>query len=208
MRTALKEREREVEALRHELADRDARLVAMEKTHPPQAEVERMEAELAQARTRLGEIGLELERREAAVDRAAAAAAHERARAERLVAEERRAMHDRNEARARAAAAEAKIAGLTDALERGRLKEEAEGERARKAENEVRERKERVKQLKRELEDAERRAQRAAGIDAVRARLEQMESTLRGEEQRMALIEDALRRAATEADLPSGLEPR
>ncbi len=203
-RQQLKERASEVEALRREVADRDARLISVEKLHPPAAEVERMEAELAQARTRLSELKLDLERKEAAAERAAAAAGHERARAERLVAEERRAMGERNEARARAAEAEARTGALSLELERLQQRYEVEAERARKLENEVRERKERVKQLKRELEDAERRVQvageRAAQIDLVRERLATMEAALRSEEQRMAGMEEALRRAAAETN--------
>jgi hypothetical protein len=83
------------------------------------------------------------------------------------------------------------------------LQRDAEAEHARKAENESRERKERIKQLKRELEDAERRLQaegvRAGAVDDVRARLTAMEAALRGEAERMAVMEEALRRAAAEA---------
>jgi hypothetical protein len=192
----LREREREVEALRRELAERDSRIVALEKLHPPADEVSRMEAELAQARAKVAEVTLEVARRDAAVDQARAAAAHERARAERLVAEERRALQERNEARAHAAESDAQTAAAAAELERTRREREIESERARHAEGEARERKERVKQLKRELESAERRVARLAAAEGVAERLRGVEASLRGEEQRLLRIEDALRQAA------------
>jgi hypothetical protein len=195
IRASLKEREREVEALRRELHDRDTRLVQLEKMHPPGEAEEHLGAELQASRARLAELTAEMQRREAATERAAAAAAHERARAERLVSEERRALADRNEARARLAEVEARAAALSVEKERLELAlSQTRGELDR-AEAEVRERKERSKQLKRDLEDAERRAQ---ACDVARERLGAMEQALRGEEQRLAAMEDALRRAAAE----------
>lgn len=200
MRQLLKEREHEVELLRRELQGRDARLVALEKGHPPAEEIGRMEAELGQVRARLADLLLEMQRKEAQIERAAAAAAHERARAERLVAEERRAIGDRNEARARAAEAESRAAQLAVEVERLGRELERAAERVREAENEARERKERVKQLKRELEAAEGRAQAQPRVDDLKVRLAALEGELRGESQRLRYMEDALRRAAEQAN--------
>jgi hypothetical protein len=197
VRQSLKEREREVEALRRELVDRDARLVARDRlgigSGPGDDEVDRLEAELQEARARLSELRLEMQKRETVADRAAAAAQHERARAERLVAEERRAIADRNEARARLAEVEANAAAL--AVDNERLAEQLERTREElaRAEEEVRERKDRLKQLKRELERAD---ERARGLDQARDQLGAMESALRNEAERMASMEEALRRAA------------
>jgi hypothetical protein len=106
VRHALRERDREVAALRHELSERDARLTALEKRTPISDEVERLEAELATTRARLQSVTQELARKEAQVERQAAAAAHERARAERLAHDERRLVDERNQARGRAVEAE------------------------------------------------------------------------------------------------------
>lgn len=129
LRHSLRERDREVAALRHEISERDARLTALEQRTPPSDEVERLEAELASARTRLSTVMQELARKEAQVERAAAAAAHERARAERMVGEERRAVEERNEARARAADAERQLDVARERL--GRLELELRGEAER-----------------------------------------------------------------------------
>ena len=129
LRHSLRERDREVAALRHEVSERDARLTALEQRTPPSDEVERLEAELSTARTRLGAVMQELARKEAQVERAAAAAAHERARAERMVAEERRAVEERNEARGRAAEAERQLDVARERL--GRLELELRGESER-----------------------------------------------------------------------------
>jgi chromosome segregation ATPase len=210
-RQQLKEREREAEGLRHQLAELGEKLSAFERQHPPSADAERLERELQQTRGRVAELEAELGRRDANVERAAAAAAHERARAERLVAEERRALADRNEARARAAEAEARAAAVAVDNERLRAAVEAEAERAHKAENEVQAKKERVKQLKRDLEDAERRLATAAGraalVESVEERLGAVEAALRGEAERMGAMEAALRRAAVEAAEPPPPEP-
>jgi hypothetical protein len=132
----------------------------------------------------------------AAFERVQSALMHERARSERLIADERRALHERDEARARAAEAEARTAALSAQIEGLTAAREEERDRAVAAENEVRERKERNKQLKRELAEAQAGA---AQVEGVRARLAEVEQALRGEEQRMALLEDALRRAAAQA---------
>jgi chromosome segregation ATPase len=193
IKKAMREREREVEALRHELTDRDARIVALERQHPPADEVARMEVELAQSRIQMADLKLEMSRRETTAERAAQAAAHERARAERLFAEERRAVAERNDARARTAEVEAQVSALAVELERARRERELEAERARHAESEARERKDRNKRLKRDLEDAERRASR---VEVVRERLSGLESALRAEEERLGQMEAALDRAA------------
>jgi hypothetical protein len=190
----------EVDAKRH--AEENVRV--REQLAGRERELASLVGELESARARSGELELELQRREGAVERAAAAAGHERARAERLVADERHAMAERNEARARTAEAEARAAQLGTELEQlhGRLS--AETERAHKAENEVLAKKERVKQLKRELEESERRlAERVGHLDVVRERLGAVEDALRGEEQRMAGLEEALRRAAMSSAPPT-----
>ena len=129
LRHSLREREREVAALRHELSERDARLTALEQRTPPSDEVERLEAELSVARTRLGSAMQELARKEAQVERAAAAAAHERARAERMMAAERLALETVAQARARAADAERQLDVARERL--GRLELELRGEAER-----------------------------------------------------------------------------
>ncbi len=129
VRHSLREREREVAALRHELSERDARLTALEQRSPPSDEVERLEAELTVARTRLGTAMQELARKEAQVERAAAAAAHERARAERMMTAERHALETVAQARARAADAERQLDVARERL--GRLELELRGEAER-----------------------------------------------------------------------------
>jgi hypothetical protein len=200
-RQQLKEREREVEALRREIAERDQRLISLERLRPASAEAvenDRLEAELSRERLRAGELELELSRRSAATERAAAAAAHERARAERLVAEERRAIGERNEARARVADAETGLLALSGERDRLHQRVELEGERARKLESELKERKERVKQLKRQLDDAQRSAESGVprAADLLRARLDALEAALRGEADRAGALEEHLRQAA------------
>jgi hypothetical protein len=129
LRHALRDREREVAALRHEISERDAQLTALEQASPPSDEVERLEAELSTARVRLGGVMQELARKEAQVERAAAAAAHERARAERMVAEQRHLVDGAAAARARAADAERQLDVARERL--GRLELELRGESER-----------------------------------------------------------------------------
>src|SRR5262249_9705317 len=121
--------EREVAALRHELAERDARLTAFEQQTPPTDEVERLEAELATARARLGTVMQELARKEAQVERAAAAASHERTRAERLMGGERHALDLLGQARPRASDGERQLEVARERL--GRLELELRGEAER-----------------------------------------------------------------------------
>ncbi len=158
------------------------------------------EQALAEVKARVAELELELGRRDSAVERAAAAAGHERARAERLVAEGRHALGERNEARARSAEAEARAATLAVEVEEVQARLTVEEGRANQAESDLQAKKERVKQLKRELEESENRLveadARAAHLELVRQRLGAVESALRVEEQRMAGMEEALRRAA------------
>ena len=129
LRHSLRDRDREVAALRHELSERDARLTALEQRSPPSDEVERLEAELAVARTRLQTAMQELARKEAQVERAAAAAAHERARAERMMAAERHALETVAQSRTRAADAERQLDVARERL--GRLELELRGEAER-----------------------------------------------------------------------------
>jgi chromosome segregation ATPase len=129
VRHALRERDREVAALRHELSDRDARLTALEQRTPVADEVERLEAELATTRARLQALTQELARKEAQVERAAAAAAHERARAERLLVDERRTVEERNQSRARAAESARQLEEARERL--ARLEAELRGEAER-----------------------------------------------------------------------------
>ncbi len=187
----------QLERLRAELADRERRAVLLEQERPPRAEVDRARGELEAARTRVSELQLELQRREAAVERASSVAAHERARSERLVAGERQALAERNDARARAAEAQARVAGLESDRERAQSGLEVAEARAHKAENEIKEKRERIRQLKRELEDAERRAQvsasRGRALEVVRARAQALEAAVAGEATRLAGIEATLR---------------
>jgi hypothetical protein len=129
LRHSLRERDREVAALRHELSERDARLTALEQRTPPSDEVERLEVELATARTRLQTAMQELARKEAQVERAAAAAAHERSRAERMMNAERLALETVAHARGRAADAERQLDVARERL--GRLELELRGESER-----------------------------------------------------------------------------
>ncbi|MGZ3429019.1 MAG: hypothetical protein ACXVCV_20345, partial [Polyangia bacterium] len=129
LRHSLRDGDREVAALRHELSERDARLTALEQRTPPSDEVERLEAELSTARTRLGTAMQELARKEAQVERAAAAAAPERSRAERMMAAERHALETVAQARARAADVERQLDVARERL--GRLELELRGEAER-----------------------------------------------------------------------------
>ena len=129
LRHSLRERDREVAALRHELSQRDARLTALEQRTPHSDEVERLEVELAAARTRLGSVTQELARKESQVERAAAAAGHERARAERMMVGERHALAELAQARARAADSERQLDVARERL--GRLELELHGEAER-----------------------------------------------------------------------------
>ncbi|MDB4969114.1 MAG: hypothetical protein JWN44_4803 [Myxococcales bacterium] len=126
LRHSLRERDREVAALRHDLSERDARLTAVEQSAPASDEIERLEAELSTARTRLGTAMQELARKEAQVERASAAAAHERARAERMMNEQRYAQDSVSHARGRAADAERQLDVARERL--GRLELELKGE--------------------------------------------------------------------------------
>jgi len=139
----------------------------------------------------------ELSRREGAVERAAAAAAHERARAERFVADERQAVAERNDARARAAEAQARVAGLQADKERAQAGLEQALQRAEKAESDLAEKKERIRELKRELEQEQRRALHGIkshkALSAVRARVHALETAIIGEATRLASLEAALR---------------
>ena len=156
-------------------------------------------AESPELQARLKELELELERRDAAVERAASAAAHERARAERLVTSERQALAERNDARARGAEINARVAGLEAERDRATFALQGCEEKLRQAETESEGRRERVRKLKRELLDCERRAasgiQRARMLEVVRARVQALEAAVAGEARRVAGIEEALRAA-------------
>ncbi len=191
------ERTRIVDRLRAEAAERDRRLVELERERPPKPEFDRLRAELETVRARVAELTLEVQRREAAVERAAAAAAHERARSERIIADERQALAERNDARARAAEATAQLAGLESERDRIAASLSIAEAHARKSDNDVKEKRERIRQLKRELEDAEQRAAagvaRGRALEIVRARIQALESAVAGEATRVAGIEAALR---------------
>ncbi len=193
------ERNRIVDRLRAEASERDRRLIEIERERPPKPEFDRLRTELEQHRARLAELTLDLARRDVAVERAAAAAAHERARCERLVADERQALSDRNDARARAAEVTAQLAGLEAERDRVSASLEIAEAHARKSDNDVKEKRERIRQLKRELEDAERRASasvaRGIALETVRARIHALESAVAGEVSRVAGIEATLRNA-------------
>ncbi len=149
---------------------------------------------------RLAELALEVQRREAVIERTASVAAHERARCERLVAGERQALAERNDARARAAEADARVAAID--LERERAAAALAHAEARflKAEGEVEGKRERIRELKRELEEAERRAAESAHrgqtLELVRSRVQALEAAVAGEASRVAALEASLREGA------------
>ena len=186
--------------LRSELDERERRLTTLETDRPSQKDAERQRAELDGVRARVAKLTLELSRRDAAVERAASVAAHERARSERLVASERQALAERNDARARVAEITAKVSGLEGERERLAASLAIAEEGAHKAENEVTQKRERIKQLKRDLEDAERRAavsaQRGRALETVRARVQALEAAVAGEASQVADIEATLRGSA------------
>jgi len=80
-----------------------------------------LESELAGARLGVAELGMRLERQEAAMERTAAALAHERARAERLTSDERRAMLERGQLASRVAELEALLRAEAARLEDPRV---------------------------------------------------------------------------------------
>ncbi len=181
---------RTLDALKQELAEARAEL---ERLRVNEAIVAAAQAE-AQERQRV-ELTAELDRMRVALDRSSVALAHERARSERLLGDERRAMLERNEARAQAAAVEAAraMAGLQE--ERLRTAFEKEQERAQQAEGELAEKKSKIKKLKNALSDAETRATAAIRVSE---QLGLVESALRGEEIRLGSLEEALRQPVSE----------
>jgi hypothetical protein len=194
-RVTAREREREIELLREALRERDARLNALEAAEAARASEAQSptatsallatahEEEVAQLQARIGELVRELERRDLSVERAIAAAAHERARAERLVAEERRALVERNDARARLAELEARVATLRSEAERLAREREAEADRAQRAEREAEAQRERGQRL----------ADAASGrADHVRQRLSGLTSVVESELRRLASLEAKL----------------
>lgn len=200
MREQLHKRDDEMANLRAEMA-RISRPIARN-----DADTDRLELHLGETRTRLANLEAEVRRKDLAIERATATANHERARAERYISDQRAAFAERNESRARTVEAESRLSAMVRENERLLSLYESEKERARKAEGETLDRKERSRQLQRDLEAAEQRIATAAEgsrvgatVGLVRERLVQMEATLRGEEQRMAMMEEALRRAAAEA---------
>jgi hypothetical protein len=157
-----RERGQEIEELRRELAERDLRL------RQPTSDVTQIETELERTQRRVQELSLELERREMAVERAAASAVHERSRAERLLLDERRAVSERSEARAQLVEAESRLAAMEADRKRAQMRAEFEAERALRAENEVRAGRERLDQLSQALERAERRAEEVVSGSEIR----------------------------------------
>lgn len=191
------------EQLSHLRQERDAALSAR---IPTVAEVPAsteaaaaLRIELDELRTRVADLGVELQRRDAAVELAAAAAAHERARSERLIVDQRQALAERNDARAKAAEASALVAGIQADRERAKTALELCEVRASKAEAEVREKRERIRELKRELEDVARRAghgvARGRALEQVRARVQALELAVLGEAGRLKHLEAQLRSA-------------
>jgi hypothetical protein len=73
-------------------------------------------------RGRVAALEADVTQKDAALERATHAAAHDRARAERLLTDERRALGERVEAKAQAAQAEARAAALSSDLERVRAR--------------------------------------------------------------------------------------
>ena len=119
-----------VRDLERDVDDAEQRL--SEERQRPTSAVDDSDA-LLDALRRVAELQAELARKDLQLERSAQAAAHERARAERMIADERRALSLRNEAKARAADAEARAQQLMaqiSALE-GALAEAQDGEEAR-----------------------------------------------------------------------------
>lgn len=193
---ALMETEQERDAARRAPdAERSRAEAAIERDRTADA----LSAELESLRARVVELGLELTRRDAAVERAAATAAHERARSERLIGDQRQALSECNDARAKAAQMSALVAGIDADRERATTALELSEARARKAEQEVKEKRDRIRELKRELEDVERRAghgvARGRALEQVRARVHALELAVLGEVGRLKTLEAQLRTA-------------
>ncbi len=146
------------------------------------------------------ELNAEKERLRQAQERAQVALQHERARSERLMADERRAMIERNEARAQAAAGEATRAAVGMEQERLRIAFEKEQERAQTAEEDVQQKKAKIKKLKNTVEEFETRA---VAVERVAEQIGLVESALRGEEIRLTSLEEALRQMAAEPSEPA-----
>ena len=195
-RVTAREREREIELLREALRERDAKLNALEAAEAARATSQAPsptatsallatahDEEVAQLQSRIGELVRELERRDLSVERAIAAAAHERARAERLIAEERRALVERNDARARLAELEARVATLRAEAERLQQERDGEAERAQKAERETEAQRERGQRM---IDAA------ASRTDHVRERLSGLTTVVESELRRLATLESSL----------------
>jgi hypothetical protein len=156
----------------------DALVAELEAARTPSAPVEQV---------RFAELSLELEKREAAVEAAMASANHERARAERLVAEERRASAERHELRARIGELETR---LDDAA---RERNEIEL-KARRALDEAEDRRERAQRLVAQLDEAAERALSDQAREvSLREQLRGLEAAVRAEAERVAALEASLR---------------
>ena len=168
-------------------------------TDAEQLATQQAHQELEELRARVADLVLELTRRDVAVERAASAAAHERTRSERLIGDQRQALAERNDARAKAAEVSALVAGIQADRERAKTALELSEARANKAESELKEKRERIRELKRELEDVERRAgfgvARGRALEQVRARVHALELAVLGEAGRLKTLEAHLRTA-------------
>jgi hypothetical protein len=116
-----------------------------------------------------------------------------------MAQEERLAIAERNELRTRVAESEAQLEVLV--REKQSLESQAEkaSERAEKAEHEAAEKRDRLQKTQRDAESLERRVTaaeaRAQLIDVARAHVAKMEGMIATEAERIALIEESLKRA-------------
>ena len=90
-----------------------------------------------------------------------------------------------------------RTSGVTVIVNSNPLNPSANCGKAHKADNEIKEKRERIRQLKRDLEDAERRAdhgiRRAKTLEQVRARVHALETAVATELTRVTALESSIR---------------
>ncbi len=109
LRVRLAERERETEALRAEIVDRDRRIGALENGTPPGEELARLHSDLQAARRRIADLQTEAARHDQHGDEAVATALRERARSGRLGEQAAQTSRERDEAMTRAGELEQRL---------------------------------------------------------------------------------------------------
>lgn len=122
LRVRLAERERETEALRAEIVDRDRRIGALENGSPPGEEINRLQGDLQAARRRIADLQTEAARHDQHSDEAVATALRERARSGRLTEQAAQTSRERDEAMSRAGELEQRLADVM--AESSRLRSE------------------------------------------------------------------------------------